>query len=147
MDCIGSDGRFIELKTEPANLIASQKLTMKYASWWLQCRLANITELVIGLKPTTTKVDSLKSVRVDSLPGLFDGYRYWTRNDCLYSLHAKLSEIKDILDDARNPEGTVVTLELKSKESRLLAMRIEQPGTSKYAYMYDEIKQRLSPTS
>lgn len=60
----------------------SQRLAMKYASWWMQCKLANVTELIVGLKPniyrqTSTTVNSLKSIKLDDLPREASGYLYW----------------------------------------------------------------------
>lgn len=45
------DGNGVELRTEMFGLTPSKRLAMKYAGWWMGCKLAGIREVIVGEKP------------------------------------------------------------------------------------------------
>ncbi|KAH7671601.1 Protein dom-3, partial [Aphelenchoides avenae] len=55
VDSITAGGRFVELKTELENLYPSPRLACKYGGWYLQCRMAGVEEIVVGIKPKTDR--------------------------------------------------------------------------------------------
>lgn len=84
------DGHDIELKTEVENPKPTERLVAKYAKWWLQCRLVDVSEIIVGVKEKPhgglpSVVKTLKSIDVERLPRMANGQRYWKPNDMVCS--------------------------------------------------------------
>ncbi|KAH7732326.1 Protein DOM-3 [Aphelenchoides avenae] len=130
-----------------------ERLAMKYAGWWMGCTLANIREVIVGEKPygdsrqftrrpQSATVVAVKSVKVDELPRMSNGFLYWKPEKFTFFLHRFLSEVKTTLDNA--PEGTLLIAELASSDARSIELHLEQHGDSELDFFYKEVEKRIS---
>jgi hypothetical protein len=146
-DCIDKAGNFIELKTELENLSPARHRANKYLSWYLQCRLAGIREVVVGIKKTPAiygktpcTVKEVKRIPIKSLPMKADGRSHWNERECIDFLYAYLAKIKAILDE--KPEGMMATGQLLEKEE--VTITVEAAEKSSYNCLRKELLRRLA---
>ncbi|KAH7706370.1 dom-3 [Aphelenchoides avenae] len=148
VDSVTAGGRFVELKTEVEDLYPSWHLACKYGGWYLQCRMAGVKEIVVGIKPKTdrrngpsTTVSSTKSFAVEDLPTMVDGQTAWSPSESFSYIAFYLAKVKAILDD--KPEGTIISTQLLGRSAQYVEIKLEPPDTSPYGYLWEELSDRL----
>ncbi|KAH7706369.1 hypothetical protein AAVH_26401 [Aphelenchoides avenae] len=141
------DGRFVELKTEFENLRPSPRLACKYGGWYLQCRMAGVKEIVVGIKPKTgrsvpsTTIVLTKSIAVEDLPTLVDGQTTWSPSKSFSYIAFYLAKVKAILDG--KPGGMIISTQLLGQSARFVEVTLESPDTSPYGYLWEELSERM----
>lgn len=137
----------MELKTELENRYPSSRLACKYGGWYLQCRMAGVKEIVVGIKPKTgrsvlsTTVTSTKSIAVKDLPRKVKGQTAWRPGECFSYIAFYLAQVKGILDG--KPEGTIISTQLLGRSDRFVEVKMECPDASPYGHLWEELSERL----
>uniref|UniRef100_A0A914C0E8 Decapping nuclease n=1 Tax=Acrobeloides nanus TaxID=290746 RepID=A0A914C0E8_9BILA len=140
MDCVDSEGKDMEIKTEFGNVNRNNpKLHRKYLKWYIQSYLVGIQNIVVGKKVDDTHVNKVAIYDLEDLRR--QGQKHWNLDKCMTFLHDYLKTVKNELDT--KPEGEILLTKYDPSYQTKVNFTWES-ANSAYAFLPEEFKQRFA---
>lgn len=121
---------YIEIKTKTALALTYPEREHKsYATWWGQCYLSGMDEIVIGYRDRNCYCTTIKKYNMKQI----ERRGYFEKEKSIESLVSHLKIIKSIID--KKEDGAMISLETNHID------RLNDPGYEKYSIVNNHFKE------